>query len=195
MGEKPKTKFALGDYVEVSERIQAWYDEYPEGRIETDIVTMTEKIVVTRSRVYKTHDATEPPAGIGHSMLGIPGKTPYTKDSELENCETSSVGRALVMAGIPSKQIASGHEIRNKRQEPEAPKPPIEPVDPERRARDDAWVADCTGEIARAADMPALLEIAAQIGKQNGYVRDKIRPVYVAKNNVLKSQEPATAGV
>lgn len=76
-----------------------------------------------------------------------------------------------------------------------AKQPPAEPIDPERRARDDAWVADCTGEIARAADMPALLEIAATIAKQNGYVRDKIRPVYVAKNNVLKSQEPATAGV
>lgn len=112
--QKPKTKFALGNYVEVSERISAWFEEFPEGRIETEIVSMTDSLVVTRSLVYRTQNPDEKAAGIGHSMLGIPGKTPYTKDSELENCETSSVGRALVMAGIPSKSIASGSEIRNK---------------------------------------------------------------------------------
>jgi hypothetical protein len=54
------------------------------------------------------------PAGIGHSAMQIPGATPYTRGSEIENCETSAVGRALVMAGLPSKRIASDDEIRSK---------------------------------------------------------------------------------
>jgi hypothetical protein len=54
------------------------------------------------------------PAGVGHSAMQIPGATPYTRGSEIENCETSAVGRALVMAGLPSKRIASDDEIRSK---------------------------------------------------------------------------------
>jgi hypothetical protein len=46
--------------------------------------------------------------------MQIPGATPYTRGSEIENCETSAVGRALVMAGLPSKRIASDDEIKAK---------------------------------------------------------------------------------
>jgi hypothetical protein len=56
----------------------------------------------------------DPPAGTGHSYLAIPGKTPYTAGAELENAETSAVGRALVMAGLSSKTVASADEIRAK---------------------------------------------------------------------------------
>lgn len=187
---KPKTKFALGDYVEVSERIAAWYEEYPEGRIETDIVTMSEKLVVTRSRVYKSDDDKELPAGVAHSMLAIPGKTPYTRDSELENCETSSVGRALVMAGIPSKSVASSHEIRTKRSD-DAPrdKPPYIPppttadaakkVAAEhgmetadalitRQANEDKLIAKLAADIETHADYPeAFRNVITAIGKAN----------------------------
>jgi hypothetical protein len=57
----------------------------------------------------------ELPAGTGHSYLALPGTTPYTKGSELENAETSAVGRALVMAGIPAKNVASAGEIKSKK--------------------------------------------------------------------------------
>lgn len=110
-----KQQWTLDDYVEVADRIRAWHERHPEGRIESDIVSMSDKLVVTKSRVFRTADPSERPAGEGYSTLGIPGKTPYTKDSELENCETSSVGRALVMAGVPAKRIASTNEIRSKR--------------------------------------------------------------------------------
>jgi hypothetical protein len=38
-----------------------------------------------------------------------------TKGAELENAETSAIGRALVAAGLASKKIASLDEIRSKR--------------------------------------------------------------------------------
>jgi hypothetical protein len=118
-------KSALKDYVDVAERIRAWYEAYPNARIETRIIEHNEKRVVIEARAYrgvkedngldeKLGFVDDRPAGIGHSAMQIPGATPYTRGSEIENCETSAVGRALVMAGLPSKRIASDDEIKSK---------------------------------------------------------------------------------
>jgi hypothetical protein len=106
--------FDMKDYVEVADRIREWYAKFPDGRIVPDCIENGETRVTMRAAVYRTSDPLEQPAGVGHSALLIPGKTPYTKDSELENAETSAVGRALVMAGIPSKHVASAGEVRSK---------------------------------------------------------------------------------
>ena len=106
--------FELKDYVEVSDRIRAWHDQHPQGRIATTILTFNENRVVVAAEVFRGPDDVNP-AGTGHSYLDLPGSTPYTKGSELENAETSAVGRALVMAGIPSKNVASQNEVRSKR--------------------------------------------------------------------------------
>ena len=107
--------FKNDDYVEVPERIAAWYSKFPKGRIVCKVLENSETRVTVKASAYRTDDPNEPPAGVGHSSLGIPGKTPFTKDSELENAETSAAGRALVMAGIPSKHVASGNEVRSKK--------------------------------------------------------------------------------
>jgi hypothetical protein len=100
------------DYVEVAERIAAWYAKYPDGRITTELVEMSESRAVMKAYVFR--DFNPEPVGVGHSYLAIPGSTPFTKGSELEYAETSAVGRALVMAGIPSKNVASANEVRSK---------------------------------------------------------------------------------
>jgi hypothetical protein len=109
-----KRKAFAADYVEVADRIRAWYEAYPNARIETEIVSINDKLVVVKAYAYRGENADEKPAGIGHSSMNIPGSTPYTRGSELENTETSAAGRALVMAGLPSKKVASGDEIRAK---------------------------------------------------------------------------------
>jgi hypothetical protein len=109
-----KRKAFAADYVEVADRIRAWYETYPNARIETEVLTLTDKVVVVKALVFRGETADEKPAGIGHSSMNIPGSTPYTRNSELENTETSAAGRALVMAGLPSKKVASGDEIRAK---------------------------------------------------------------------------------
>lgn len=119
-----KRKAFAADYVEVADRIRAWYEAYPNARIETEIVQINDKIVVVKAQTFRGETPDEKPAGIGHSSMNIPGSTPYTRGSELENTETSAAGRALVMAGLPSKKIASGDEIRAK----SGPAPKADPV-------------------------------------------------------------------
>lgn len=117
--------FDLSNYVEVADRITEWYRLHPEGRIETLIVDDLPDRITVRAVVYR--DGEHEPAGTGHSWLAIPGTTPYTQGSELENAETSAVGRALVFAGIPSKHVASVQEVSAKRGAPKAaPQPPAE---------------------------------------------------------------------
>jgi hypothetical protein len=70
--------------------------------------------VVVKAYAYRTPD--DPRPGIGHSSLTIPGATPYTRGSELENAETSAWGRALAALGFEVKKaIASADEVRSKR--------------------------------------------------------------------------------
>lgn len=103
--------FDLKDYVDVAERLREFYEKHPQGRVITSIVEMTEKRVVVKAEAYR--DASHAwPSGVGHSQLAIPGATPYTRGAELENAETSAIGRALVAAGLPSKRVASAEEVQ-----------------------------------------------------------------------------------
>ena len=110
--------FDLSSYVEVADRIREWYERFPEGRITTTVEEWVDDRVMVRAEAYRGLRRPElefdPPAGTGHSYLAIPGKTPYTAGAELENAETSAVGRALVMAGLSSKTVASADEVRAK---------------------------------------------------------------------------------
>lgn len=114
--------FDLKDYVDVAERLREFYEKHPQGRVITSIVELSEKRVVVKAEVYREVQHAFP-SGIGHSQLAIPGSTPYTRGAELENAETSAVGRALVMAGLASKRIASADEVAAKREPSSAPEP------------------------------------------------------------------------
>jgi hypothetical protein len=68
---------------------------------------------------FRTPDDLRP--GMGTAFEPVPGKTPYTKDSELMVAETSAWGRALVAIGADTKNgVASADEVkaRSKPQEP-----------------------------------------------------------------------------
>lgn len=112
--------FDLGDYVDVSERIQKFYAAHPDGRIEADpavVQALGDRLFIgVVARVFRSPDDTQPCQG--QAWEPFPGKTPYTRDSEAMNAETSAVGRALALAGIEVRRsIATRGEVQNRRAE------------------------------------------------------------------------------
>jgi hypothetical protein len=112
--------FNLDDYVPVAERLGAFYAQYPDGSIQTDIIELSDKRVVMRATVYRSPIDERP--SVAHSALAIPGTTQFTRGSEIENAETSAIGRAIAMLGFEVKRgVASREEVQNKQDD--APKP------------------------------------------------------------------------
>lgn len=110
-------KFSMDDYVDVAERIRMFAEKYPEGSLQSEVEFVTGG-VLCKAFAYRTPDDQRP--GVGHAFEPIPGKTPYTRDSETMNAETSAWGRAIVALGFETKKIASANEVRA-RQSAEGP--------------------------------------------------------------------------
>lgn len=114
----PDSKFDLGDYVEVKDRIKLFYELYAGGRLVTAEVRWPAPDddaprIAVKALAYRTPD--DPQPAVGWSWMALPGTTPYTKGSELENTETSAWGRAIAALGILlDRSIATGNEIRSK---------------------------------------------------------------------------------
>ena len=106
---------AREDYVEVSERIRQFIELYPSGSLQSEweyVQRDGEQWLVVKAYAYRTPDDARP--GIGHAWEPIPGRTPYTRGSELMNGETSAWGRATSAIGIAvNRGIASANEIRS----------------------------------------------------------------------------------
>lgn len=107
----------LSNYVEVPERIKAFREKYPDGtlqQVKWEIVEVLGKAFVAfTAAAYRTPDDERP--GIGTAWEPIPGPTPYTRDSELMNAETSAWGRAIIAVGAAdATRVASAEEVRNR---------------------------------------------------------------------------------
>lgn len=104
--------FSLDDYVQVNERVEKFYEKYPNGRITTDIILNDNGTVIFKAYVYREKED-EKPSATGHAMEKE-GSSFINKTSHIENCETSAVGRALAMLGFEiKKSIASREEVEN----------------------------------------------------------------------------------
>jgi hypothetical protein len=114
--------FDLGSYNDVASRIAEFRDKHPEGSLQPadpaqpfTVQTIGEKTFLTyTAAAYRTPD--DPRPGIGVAWEPFPGRTNYTRDSELQNVETSAWGRAIVaaLAADTRKGIASREEVQNR---------------------------------------------------------------------------------
>lgn len=122
-------KFAMDGYIDVAARIVEFREKHPEGSLQPanpgqpfQVVDIGEQtFVVVVAAAYRTPDDQRP--GIGMAYEQFPGRTPYTKGSELQNAETSAWGRAIVaaLAADTKKGIASAEEVRNRQAERDQP--------------------------------------------------------------------------
>jgi hypothetical protein len=107
--------FAEG-YIDVAARIAEFYDRYPEGSLQMDppewVDIDGQKFIMARGYAYRTPD--DPRPGIGSAWEMVPGRTPYTKGSELMNLETSCWGRAIAALGVATRQgVATAQEVQS----------------------------------------------------------------------------------
>jgi len=108
------------DYIPVNERIAAFIAQYPAGSLrplwpDEPYRVLGEgdtKWLVYGACAYRTPD--DPAPGVGLAWEPVPGRTPYTRGSELMVAETSAWGRALAAIGIATnKSVASAEEVKS----------------------------------------------------------------------------------
>ena len=108
----------MNDYVDVSERIRKFREIYPNGSLQQVSLQFIEfagkSWVVYTAAAYRTPDDITP--GHGTAWETVPGKSNFTRDSEVQNVETSAWGRAIiaVLVADGGKRIASREEVQDK---------------------------------------------------------------------------------
>ena len=99
------------DYIEVNERIKEFHKTYKNGSISTDLIEMTDRFITKTTVIPDAKNPDRKFTGIAYEKED---STFINKTSALENCETSSVGRALGMLGIGiDTSVASYDEVAN----------------------------------------------------------------------------------
>ena len=89
--------FDLSQYQTVQERIDLFWSAFPEGRLNLEIVSMTDAQVVMKAEVFLNKDDNFP-AAVDYAEERL-GSSPVNKTSFVENCATSAYGRAISALG------------------------------------------------------------------------------------------------
>jgi len=113
--------FNLGDYVDVPTRLAEALKRWPNLRIQETkpiiVVVDNQQYVEISCTVWNDVDDILPT--VAYCWEPIPGRTPYTKGSEMMNASTSCLGRALGMKGMGiGKSIASRNEVQARQPSP-----------------------------------------------------------------------------
>ena len=126
----------LKNYIEVKDRIQMFYDKYPEGTLHFEYKGILEfggeTYIYGKAFAYPDRDKMNYASGWAWERVPAKG---FAKGAEMMTLETSAWGRAIAALGIAvTKGIASREEVqRNMKPEndpwqtpPDAPRKPIE---------------------------------------------------------------------
>ena len=159
----------LDDYVDVPARIAEFRAKYPAGCLQPADLSIPYRVetigdktyVMVVAAAYRTPDDIRPGVGMAYELF--PGRTPYTKDSELQNAETSAWGRAIVavLAADTKRSVASQEEVRNRRADQEWESNPTWDA-----AEQEMLVAGWTAELQGAATEAAVNAIGKRVLRQ-----------------------------
>lgn len=117
----------MQDYVDVAERLRELRDKHPDASVQpmdparpywfeqVDAGNGPTTYLVYAAAVYRNPNDARP--GIGMAWEPVPGRTSFTRGSELQNAETSAWGRAIVaaLAADTKRGVASAQEVRSAR--------------------------------------------------------------------------------
>jgi len=115
---KEKTNMAapdLSNYVDVATRIKLLIDKYPDASIICTVPKVVEVAGHTFIEVTAHVKCDDARQAVASAWEPFPGKTPYTRDSEMMNAETSAIGRAIGALGIGlTGSMATANEVANR---------------------------------------------------------------------------------
>ena len=89
--------FNLSEYQTVQERVDLFWERYPQGRFNLDIITVSEQQVIIKAEVW-TDWAEDKPRAVDYAEERF-GSSPVNKTSFIENCASSALGRAISQLG------------------------------------------------------------------------------------------------
>jgi hypothetical protein len=90
--------FNLENYETVDERLEKFWEKYPDGRIATELVSAQEGRYIVQAFIYKTYaDSVAFATGLAEETIAARG---VNATSACENAESSAIGRALHTGGI-----------------------------------------------------------------------------------------------
>lgn len=104
--------FSPDEYATVAERIEQFYSRFPEGRINTELVTRDGGEITFKAIVYRT--AAETLAAATGWASEREGDGDVNTVACLENTETSAVGRALANLGFTASSKRPSREEMEK---------------------------------------------------------------------------------
>ena len=114
----------LSNYVDVPSRFALALDKWPDLRVvesPPEVVTVGDQTFISVTMtVYRTPDDLIPARGCAWEP--IPGKSSFTRGSEMMNASTSALGRAIGLM-MPFGKMASMEEVRNRQPETRSQKP------------------------------------------------------------------------
>jgi hypothetical protein len=115
--------FDLSNYETVESRLARFWEQFPEGRVETTLMNYDGESCIVRSVIWKHRDDANPTAtGYAHEIHTDRG---VNMTSFIENCETSSLGRVLSNMGLAKQGARPSREEMEKVQR----LTPIDPID------------------------------------------------------------------
>lgn len=171
----------LNDYVDVAERIREFRKAHPTGSLQQHAIDFREfagkNWVIYTATAYRTPEDERP--GMGTAWEQVPGKTPYTRDSELQNVETAAWGRAIVaVLAADTKKVASRQEVQSRSADPL-------PSDPEKL--NDARLGIVQATLADLDTVAAHIKRLITEGSITDADADQLRTEFTARQHELEA--------